>query len=282
MRPPFPPTDPARQAKDRRQSFMRQTDNAKADPGGRARSKRNSRGSGLSGRVRRLIGGALLCAALPLAAQPYAIQQKLVEGVLLRVPAGWTVSSQRPDAHSTVLRVQADPARPDAAAAGLAAYRVAPARAAAMTPKSLAEQQLAQLIGTSRTRATLLAETPRPGAVFQLYRLDDGTQRANLSAYASVDAGTGMLLHLFYFAPEKEFAANGGPAAPLVFFAGLNPGVLGRLQADAAGAGTGSPADPQRLHDLQTRIIEMNNRARQKIVYSTGAGWCYQGDAGCR
>lgn len=232
--------------------------------------------------VRGMLWAALLCLSGPLAAQTYTIQQKLVEGVLLRVPAGWTVSSQRPDPNTTVLLAQADAARADTAAAGLAAFRIAPAKAATMTPKALAEQRLAQLIGQARTKATLLTETPRPGAVFQLYRLDDGTQRANLSAYASVDAGTGMLLHLFYFAPEKEFAANGGPAAPLVFFAGLNPGVLGRLQADAAGAGTGSPADPQRLHDLQTRIIEMNNRARQKIVYSTGAGWCYQGDAGCR
>jgi hypothetical protein len=67
----------------------------------------------------------------------------------------------------------------------------------------------------------------------------------------------------------------------LVFFAGLNPGVLQRLQPASLGAGAGT-TDRAQAQELQAAIVEMDQRARQKIFFSAGAGWCWQGERGCR
>lgn len=217
----------------------------------------------------------ILCLAATLAsAQLPPLTPQTILGTRMSLPDGWKVTPQQSGDQLMVV-AQADPSRPNAPTLGLLGIKVDPARAAATTPAQWSKVALDKLLGGKSPQAALLNETPKANTVFHLYRLDDASGRNNLSSFASVNTKTGVLLYLFFSAPEQQFAALSGPVLPLLAFAGLSPAVAEKVSL--------TPADRQRLGGLQAQILELDKRARQKILFApTGGGWCLQGQPGCQ
>jgi hypothetical protein len=176
----------------------------------------------------------LLLAALPLsdARGLPRLQPEIIADISMRLPQGW---QRQQDDYSLVLTE--DPGDPDSAVAALFALRFAPGQ----TPDAarVADDVLTQLdLGANGIVAHLVDSRHDPAALYRLYRLDKRGRSGYLVSYTRTDPAASAVVHLLFSALDQRFVELGGPAFPLVVYAGMDPGLLQTLQRNSAPAPT--------------------------------------------
>lgn len=155
-------------------------------------------------------------------------------------------------------------------------------------------------------RAELLDSNSQNTALYRLYRLISEETFGYLSSYSYVDSASGSIYYLFFTALQDSFVAYGGPALPLVAFAGMDKSLLeysentstpveassfaescetkassATSQAEALLIYQECAQDMQRAYALMSQISAMSHETSMKIIYNMGGGWCYAGESGC-
>lgn len=203
-----------------------------------------------------------------------------VGGQTMHLPRGW--SRQQDDASMVLTKDPADSASPVLA---LFAVQADPAQAPA--PAALADAVLGQLnLAAQGLQPLLLEQRSEDGALYRLHRLDGPAQDGYLSSYTHVNRSSGALVHMLYSARDFEFVALGGPALPLVVFAGVDPAALHALaHAPVASRCDDSWACAENLTAdelaLASRISQMSHESSMKLIYNLDSGWCYRGESDC-
>ena len=224
-----------------------------------------------------------------------------VAGLNLNLPANWHIQS---DEYSII--VSENPNDPDAALLGLFAFLSQEATSA--SAEQIADSMLEGFdLASQGIYTQLMDENAQQAALYRLYQLYDAEDVGYLSTYTYVDSQSGGIYYLFYSALQDSFLAYGGPALPLVAFAGMDSSILestgtapapspdfdavaASCEEKAAAASTQQEAqllyqqcvqDRQASFEIMSRIYAMSHETMMKTIYNLDTGWCYSGETGC-
>jgi hypothetical protein len=224
-----------------------------------------------------------------------------VAGLTFKLPANWQIQS---DEYSII--AYENPTDEDAALLGLFAFisQAATSTTAEQVADSVLESFDLQSQGIA---AQLMDENSQNGALYRLYQLVEDENFGYLSSYTYVDGQTGSIYYLFYSAVQDSFVAYGGPALPLVAFAGMDESLLEYSAAASTPnidpnvastscedqvAETNNPQeatllyqqciqDRQASFEVMSQISAMSHETMMKTIYNLDSGWCYSGETGC-
>jgi hypothetical protein len=233
----------------------------------------------------------LFAALLMLGGSPVAtaaaprFERTQIAGTIMQLPVGW---QRQQDDYGLILTEN----RNDEDSPVLALIGVQGQPGQQVAPRQIADTVLAQLDPAAQgIVATLVEERDQNGALYRLYRLQEGPKWGYLVSYTYSDANSGAIVHLFFSALEQRFVELGGPVLPLVVFAGLAPATIDQVARNArasgpvaqanAAAGHSSPSDEAAAYALASRISQMSHETSMKILYNSDSGWCYRGESDC-
>ncbi len=224
-----------------------------------------------------------------------------VAGLTFKLPPNWQIQS---DDYSII--AYENPSDEDAALLGLFAFISQGGTNA--TAEQIADSVLGSFdLQSQGITAQLMDENSQNGALYRLYQLVENDSFGYLSSYTYVDGQTGGIYYLFFSALQNSFVSYGGPALPLVAFAGLDEGLLTYSDASsetpitenvptesceqqAAAASNQQEAnllyqqcvqDRQASYEIMSQISAMSHETMMKTIYNLDSGWCYSGETGC-
>ncbi|MCU0753524.1 MAG: hypothetical protein MUE46_00160 [Xanthomonadales bacterium] len=150
-----------------------------------------------------------------------------IAGTSMQLPRGW----QRQQDDSSLVLTE-NPADPESPVLALIAVQAVPGQ----TPSAatVADTILGNLdLPAQGIRAELIDQRSDQGALYRLHRLDKQGQPGYLVGYTHTDPRQGTVVHMLFSAMEARFVALGGPALPLVVYAGMDPKRLQQMQQNS-------------------------------------------------
>ncbi len=155
-----------------------------------------------------------------------------IGGSPMNLPRGW---ERRNDDASLILTE--NPSDEASAMLMLIAVQATPGRTP--TTKGFADQVLMHLgLEAAGIRAEQIEERANSTALYRLHRLEVSGHMGYLASYTNVDSRNGVVVHMAFSALDARFVELGGPALPLVVFAGLDPATLASMQRSTAPSAT--------------------------------------------
>lgn len=166
----------------------------------------------------------LICFALAASAGVPRFESTVIAGATMQLPKGW----QRQQDDSSLVLTE-NPADPDSPVLALIAVQWMPGQ----TPSAaaVADTILGNLdLKSQGIRAQLIDQRSDQGALYRLHRLEKQGRPGYLVGYTHTDTQQGTVVHMLFSAMEARFVELGGPALPLVVYAGMDAKRLQQMQ----------------------------------------------------